>query len=893
MARASAGGSSGSIRALAAAFLFGAAGAATQALLLRAAGTSLGHGLALPAGLAAWFAGFALGAALSARLAGRVRAVALLAGAALPALAHPVLVASGARGSTAGSAAVALLVVLATAVPQGLWFAPLARRLGGLWLLWCVDLAGAALGLHVLLEVLPRSRPLGETALWASACGVAASVLALLALREAADTVKQTGQASPDATRSGSGARWWWAAAFGAAGVVALELAYARICAALLGGLQPAHNATLLGAQLALFAGAAALPWLLPQRSSALAWLALGAATGAALLPEVLRRLAPALGAESAALLPQALGVGLPLLCACGALLPCLARAAGESRTAALLSFEGLGALACGPLVALVVVPRLGLSAAIAAGIVALAACAACASSGERRARPALLLALGAAAWIATRPSPVLATTPFRNAAFEFLSFDEDRDYAVAVVDDGIEGERTLLTDSFRAAGTGPDYRYMQALGHIPLLLHQSPRAVGVLALGTGTTLGAVALHEAPRSIEVLELSRAVLDAAPFFADKHHGALDAPLERLLAREGRVGATIGDGRATLARGRAYDVLTMEPLLPDAPGAVYLYTREFYALARRALNAGGLLVQWIPTHALEPATCDALVDTFAASFECTTAFVVGTQTILVGSSAPPSFDVPGARRAASLQAELVGLGLADAEGLAAACVGRLEARPGARLVTDADPWIVHAPRRHGARLLFDLGENLRRLRLRATPPPGAPSDEAARRASQARSLVRLARERFADETARLANGGIAPADAGSSWREAVAEARLVDARDAELEAFEREARFVVGLREGATLLSLRDDAEGARAALGPLLDAAEARPERADVHAWTALALERAGSGAWQAALAKAGELCPGIGATRTAERLRALSPSAQFLARLDAHARRDD
>jgi predicted protein tyrosine phosphatase len=74
---------------------------------------------------------------------------------------------------------------------------------------------------------------------------------------------------------------------------------------------------------------------------------------------------------------------------------------------------------------------------------------------------------------------------------------------------------------------------------------------------------------------------------------------------------------------------------------------------------------------------------------------------------------------------------------------------------------------------------------------------------------------------------------------------------------------------------------------------LLDAAEARPERADVHAWTALALERAGSGAWQAALAKAGELCPGIGATRTAERLRALSPSAQFLARLDAHARRDD
>ena len=192
-----------------------------------------------------------------------------------------------------------------------------------------------------------------------------------------------------------------------------------------------------------------------------------------------------------------------------------------------------------------------------------------------------------------------------------------------------------------------------------------------------------------------------------------------------------------------------------------------------------------------------------------------------------------------------------------------------------------------RRQGAALLSDLGENLRRLRLRAGPAPSEPADERAARTRQVRALVRLARERFADETAALARGVAAGEGGLPSWREAMAEARLVAPLDAELAAFEREARFVVGLREGATILSLRRDAEGARAALAPLLDAAEARPERADVHAWTALALERAGSGAWQAALAKAGELCPGLAATRTAERLRALSPGAAFRARLDA------
>ena len=868
------------LAALSAAFLWGAAGAVAQALLVRAAGLSTGFGLALPLGLAAWFAGFALGAALSGRLQGRARTLALAVGGALPVLGLHVAYAQGAHGASGPAAVLALAVVALVALPQGLWFAPLVRAHGRLGALWCADLLGAGLGLALGLDLLSQRLPLPQVALCVSACGLAAAWLTWCALRIPAAGDATSARAEP----AGAGLRWLGAAACGAAAMTALEIVVARLCAVTLGGLQPAHNATLLAVQLALFAGALLLPLLLPKDERALAWLACVALLGMLLLEPVLRLLPAVQGATSLDLLPHALACAVPLLFAAGAFLPALARAAGEARTARWLAAEGLGALCAGPFVALVVVPQLQLGGALAFGACATAASALCAAPRARLAWTASAAALIVAAVCLLRPSPVLATPPYQNGAWELLSYAEDREYAVAVVDDGLEGERTVLTDSFRAAGTGPDYRYMQALGHLPLLLHPEPRDVAVLALGTGTTLGAATLHPRAQRIEVLELSRAVLEAAPYFGDKHHGTLDAPLAELLAGTGRVRANLGDGRATLARmareGRACDVLTMEPLLPDAPGAVYLYTSEFYAIARGALRPGGILVQWVPTHALEPQACAGLLDTFAAAFPHAAAFVAGTQTILVGSDrplrcVPAAFDGPPELRAA-----LAELGLASPAAVQDACAGALAVEIGARLVRDADPWIVHAPRRSGAALLSDLPDNLLALRRRC-----APLDLGGGAGAGARAAVRLARERFARETALLAAARAPAEPAQVDWRGALAEARALDADDAELRTFEAEAKWTLGLREGVSILLTRRGQESGREALQPLLDAAEARPQRADVHAWVAVALDRAGSGAASAAARKALELCPGLARTRLAERLKQAAPgpvlAAQF------------
>ncbi len=404
--------------------------------------------------------------------------------------------------------------------------------------------------------------------------------------------------------------------------------------------------------------------------------------------------------------------VGPPLF-ALGALVPLVHRALAEPTPAALgrlLLHEAWGAGLAIPLAHFVLVPRGGLALAAAGAVLLLAFAGLAAGRATPRLAALLLVVCGASAARLLLAPPLSSTAPaYENPALQVLSLREDREFAVAVVDDGVRGERTLFTDGFRAAGTGREYRYMQVLGHLPVLLHPNPRRVAVLALGTGTTLGAVAAHPEVASIDVLEIAPAVVDAAPYFEAKNGGVLAREPERVHVR-------LGDGRRTLADSpSAYDVVTMEPLLPDSPFGVYLYTREFYAVARRALRPGGLLCQWIPPHALEPVTFDAVVESFAASFPWSGVWLAGTQVVLVGGDAEPALADARFPPAGDLRSKLAALGLDSPAGVAARWIGPPPRTGLARALTDEDPWIVPRPRRRGVVLLGDLPANLARLSM----------------------------------------------------------------------------------------------------------------------------------------------------------------------------------
>src|SRR5258708_19419011 len=58
-------------------------------------------------------------------------------------------------------------------------------------------------------------------------------------------------------------------------------------------------------------------------------------------------------------------------------------------------------------------------------------------------------------------------------------------------------------------------------------------------------------------------------------------------------------------------RKYDIIVSEPSNPWVSGVASLFTGEFYKLARRHLNPGGILVHWFQLHEIAPTLVPSLL------------------------------------------------------------------------------------------------------------------------------------------------------------------------------------------------------------------------------------------------------------------------------------------
>ncbi|MAE46816.1 MAG: hypothetical protein CMJ86_07990 [Planctomycetes bacterium] len=855
------------------AFLAGASGMITQRLGLSALDLSLGAGLGAATGLSLYLASWALGA---------WRAGFWITGA-------NTLLAGGAAGCSAGLLGWSVgrgvwwsLVCLCLAgFCQGLFLPLLARRRGaeGIPQLWALNLAGALVGVVLLGEWAAANYGVVGAAL----CAVLAALLAgalpsrLRPPRSGSGNAPQsTDPAQQQALLSPRAACAIVVSATLFTGLS--ESVLLRLAALDLGSMHAAMGHALGGALGALALGAWLLPRWLPKDGRGPLWCLLLAAVahGVWFWPEFhlgtsqLYGWGAAASGGAAGLLAGVL-LALPLL-PLGAVVPTVHRAmGGESgrRLGDLLLPEALGAL--------LVLPLLWFGTAFfgAEGLLALSAGLLCFLALMLGSRGLAASAATTALVLAWLPAPAMQTPALRRSEFHLLAQVQGPHFSVAVVDDQLRGERTLMTNDFRATATGPDYHYMHALGHLPALLHPAPMKVAVLAFGTGTTAGALAMHKEVQELHILELSRAVIEKAPHFA---------AVNRNVLRDPRVRLSIGDGRRSLKDlSGELDLLTMEPLLPDAPGAVYLYTEDFYAEAREALAPGGILCQWVPPHALRPETCRAVVGAFGRSFPWAAVFQYGSQWIMIGAEELPPLDSGRFPTEGPLAEALTGLGLQDRAGIAAHFwVLCPEFGADERALRDRDPWILHRPRPTGLEVLTWLPENMAWLRSKQALLPGAwAADLSARdrRGLEALSKVRLARELLSARRALKAGARLSGAVAqetvnGEGLELLLAEANELAPNNHEVLGLLREASFQENFSSGLGLLAAGQSTR----ALAPLLSAAEAKPRRSDAHLAFALAAEGQGSqGVALAAIRKALEQCPGLLESRAARKITALAP----------------
>lgn len=219
-------------------------------------------------------------------------------------------------------------------------------------------------------------------------------------------------------------------------------------------------------------------------------------------------------------------------------------------------------------------------------------------------------------------------------------------------------GGRQLYLDGLHQASDGRDVVLLhRQIGHVPVLLHPRPVRALVIGLGGGATAGAVSLHP-ELSVDVVELASGVVKGAHWFTHINENLLSRPNVRL---------HLDDARNHLLLGRSrYDVITADVIQPTHAGAGMLYSREYFALARRALTETGVMVQWIGLRSR--LHYELIARTFQHVFPETSVWVNGS--LLIGSIRP--LDIEQAELAerfavATLQPSLAAAGFHDAESL----------------------------------------------------------------------------------------------------------------------------------------------------------------------------------------------------------------------------------
>jgi spermidine synthase len=675
--------------------------------------------LAIATVLAAYMAGLAAGAALAARLVPRVRRPVLVyglleLGIALSALSVPAAIAvatqlyvavfarAGALPEVGGLAHALFYLVSSFAtllVPTALMGAtlPLLARhavrsegqIGSrVGLLYAINTVGAVCGTvatgFLLLPELGLARTI-HVAVAANALVFAAAALLARGARGAESGATQAPRPSERAPGR------WILPLILASGAVsfAYEVLWSRLLGHLLGG-SIYGFATMLAsflAGIALGSAAAARLAASPLRAAAgFAWAQLGTAALSRLafalldrMPELSLMVATSTGDPLFADTAVAAAILLPGALCIGATFPfavrILARSSADAgpASARVFAWNTCGAIVGAVGAGFFLVPALGYQGMLTLCVVANVALALAATlarpSSRRRvalvaaaALPSLVLLPPAPPWRLLDASPLGRTSPISDDPVYFgvgrsatVLLKQDLGASWRLRSNGLPESAITPRGGSLAGGSLAHW-----LGALPALARPETRSMLVVGLG-----GGVALEEIPSSvatIDVVELEPEVIHANRAVAGlRRHDPLADPRVRLVVNDARGALLLGDAR--------YDAIVSQPSHPWTGGAAHLFTREFFALAQRRLEADGALVVWMGLRFVDEALLRSLVATLLDVFPHVVAVHPEPGGILfLASAAPLDPWEQSARAIAGAPAEFAGLGAFGPEDVA---------------------------------------------------------------------------------------------------------------------------------------------------------------------------------------------------------------------------------
>src|SRR6266851_1475762 len=144
----------------------------------------------------------------------------------------------------------------------------------------------------------------------------------------------------------------------------------------------------------------------------------------------------------------------------------------------------------------------------------------------------------------------------------------------------------------------------------IPLAYRPDAKSAAVIGIGTGLTTHTLLGSGAIRSVDTIEIEPAMAEASLRFAPRNSNAFADPRSHIVFDDAKSFFSTFD--------RKYDIVISEPSNPWVSGVSSLFTGEFYRLARRYLNPGGVLVQWFQLYEIDASLVASVLRALGESF-----------------------------------------------------------------------------------------------------------------------------------------------------------------------------------------------------------------------------------------------------------------------------------
>ncbi|MGE3519607.1 MAG: fused MFS/spermidine synthase [Vicinamibacterales bacterium] len=201
--------------------------------------------------------------------------------------------------------------------------------------------------------------------------------------------------------------------------------------------------------------------------------------------------------------------------------------------------------------------------------------------------------------------------TPMQQSQAQVVYAGEGWNASVAVSERAGGVRNYHNAGKVQASSEPQDMRLQRMLGHLTTLVPKSAKSVVVIGCGAGVTAGAVSIDPAVQEEIIAEIEPLVPKVVSRFFAMHNFDV--------VRNPKVAVHIDDARHFLqTTDRTFDAITSDPLDPWVKGAAMLYTREFFELAKRRLNPGGIVTLFVQLYESNTEAVQSEMATFFEAF-----------------------------------------------------------------------------------------------------------------------------------------------------------------------------------------------------------------------------------------------------------------------------------